>query len=285
MFYGDEIVAVRTNDHVVHVPIRPICDLLGVDWSAQRRRITRDTVLLGEMRSVAVTAMEGDRLITREMQCLPLDYISGFLFGINAERVKPELKERVVRYQRECYKVLAEAFQEGRLTADLAFDDLLAGESPAAQAYKMAAAIMQMARQQLLLEAQVGEHASRLDAYEERLELVESTLGDPGRFVTPDQAMQISQAVKMVAMELGKRTKKNEFGAVYGQLYRQFAVTGYKQLPASQFDRAMSWLTDWYQRITGATSPDKAPLLIPPNLMQGSAPGRVVAKENNGLIR
>ena len=135
------------------------------------------------------------------------------------------------------------------------------------------------------LPRQVGEHASRLDAYEERLELVEATLGDPGRFVTPDQAMQISQAVKMVAMELGKRTKKNEYGAVYGQLYRQFAVTGYKQLPASQFDRAMSWLTDWYQRITGATSPDKAPLLIPPNLMQGSAPGRVVAKENNGLIR
>lgn len=109
------------------------------------------------------------------------------------------------------------------------------------------------------LPRQVGEHASRLDAYEERLELVEATLGDPGRFVTPDQAMQISQAVKMVAMELGKRTKKNEYGAVYGQLYRQFAVTGYKQLPASQFDRAMSWLTDWYQRITGATSPDEAP--------------------------
>ena len=259
MFYGDEIVAVRTNDHVVHVPIRPICDLLGVDWSAQRRRITRDTVLLGEMRSVAVTAMEGDRLIAREMQCLPLDYISGFLFGINAERVKPELKERVVRYQRECYKVLAEAFQEGRLTADPTFDDLLAGESPAAQAYKMAAAIMQMARQQILLEAQVGEHASRLDAYEERLELVEATLGDPGRFVTPDQAMQISQAVKAVAMELTKRTKRNEYGSVYGQLYRQFGVTGYKQLPASQFDRAMLWLTDWYKRITGATSPDEVP--------------------------
>ena len=109
------------------------------------------------------------------------------------------------------------------------------------------------------LPRQVGEHASRLDAYEERLELVEATLGDPGRFVTPDQAMQISQAVKMVAMELSKRTKRNEYGSVYGQLYRQFAVTGYKQLPASQFDLAMLWLTDWYKRITGVTSPDEVP--------------------------
>ena len=258
-FYGDDIIAVRMADGTIHVPVRPICELLGVNWAGQYRRINRDTVLAEEVRSIAVATREGDRVVTREMQCLPLDYVSGFLFGINADRVKPELKERVVRYQRECYKVLAEAFQEGRLTADPTFDDLLAGESPAAQAYKMAAAIMQMARQQLLLEAQVGEHASRLDAYEERLELVEATLGDPGRFVTPDQAMQISQAVKMVAMELGKRTKKNEYGAVYGQLYRQFAVTGYKQLPASQFDLAMLWLTDWYKRITGVTSPDEVP--------------------------
>ncbi|MCB0013796.1 MAG: ORF6C domain-containing protein, partial [Anaerolineales bacterium] len=73
------------------------------------------------------------------------------------------------------------------------------------------------------------------------------------------QAMQISQAVKTVALELGKRTKKNEYGAVYGQLYREFAVTSYKQLPASQFEKAMSWLTNWYKRITGATGPDEVP--------------------------
>ena len=258
-FYGDEIIAVRTGDSMVHIPIRPICELLGVDWSAQRRRINRDTVLSEEMRSVAVTTTEGERLVTREMQCLPLDYISGFLFGINADRVKPELKERVVRYQRECYKVLADAFREGRLTADPTFDDLLAADSPAVQAYKMASAIMQMARQQILLEAQIGEHANRLDEYGQRLELIETTLGDPGQHITPDQAMQISQAVKIVAMELGKRTKKNEYGAVYGQLYRQFAVTSYKQLPASKFDEAMSWLTGWYKRITGATSPGEVP--------------------------
>ena len=205
---------------------------------------------------MAVTATEGERLVTRQMQCLPLDFISGFLFGINADRVKPELKERVVRYQRECYKVLADAFREGRLTAEPVFDDLLASDSPAAQAYRMAAAIMQMARQQILLEAQVNEQAARLDVHEERLELIESTLGDPGRFVTPDQAMQISQAVRTVAMELGKRSKKNEYGAVYGQLYRQYGITGYKQLPANKFESAMKWLTDWYRRVTGATGGD-----------------------------
>lgn len=52
------------------------------------------------------------------MLCLPLDYLNGFLFGVSATRVRPELQERVILYQERCYKVLSEAFQEGRLTSD-----------------------------------------------------------------------------------------------------------------------------------------------------------------------
>jgi hypothetical protein len=252
-FYGDDIIAVRMADGTIHVPVRPICDLLGVTWAAQYRRVNRDAVLAEEMQSIAVTTREGDRMVTRNMQCLPLDYVSGFLFGINADRVKPELKDRVIRYQRECHKVLAEAFREGRLTADPTFDDLLDNETPAVQAYRMATAIMRMARQQILFEAQMGEHASRLDAHEERLELIESTLGDPGHYVTPDQAMQISQAVKTVAIALTKKTKRNEFGAVYGELYRKFKITSYKMLPASRFQEAMDYLTEIHQGLVGDT--------------------------------
>ena len=42
------------------------------------------------------------------------------MFGINADRVKPELRDRVIRYQLECYKVLHEAFETddaGKITA------------------------------------------------------------------------------------------------------------------------------------------------------------------------
>ncbi|MCA9969339.1 MAG: ORF6C domain-containing protein [Anaerolineales bacterium] len=254
-FYEDTVVAVRLAGGDIYVPIRPICDNLGVTLAGQRERINRDPVLAEAVTSVSVTLTQQ----AREMLCLPLKYIPGWLFGMNANRVKPALRDRIIRYQRECYDVLFAAFSEGRLTTDPTFDDLLAADSPAVQAYKMAAAIMQMARQQILLEAQLGAHAARLDAYEERLELVESTLGDSGRYVTPDQAMQISQAVKVIALEQSKRTRKNEYGAVYGQLYRQFAITSYKQLPANRFDEAMTWLTDWYKHITGATGPDDVP--------------------------
>ena len=63
--------------------------------------------------------------------------------------------------------------------------------------------------------------------------------------------MQISQAVKAVAIVLGKQTKRNEFGAVYGELYRRFEITSYKRLPAARFDEAMGFLTEWHISLTG----------------------------------
>ena len=94
-FYGDTIVAVRAKGSGVYIPVRPICELLGVDWSAQRRRISRDAVLSDVAMSVVVTttdiATDSRRPRSSELLALPLDTISGFLFGINADRVKPVL--------------------------------------------------------------------------------------------------------------------------------------------------------------------------------------------------
>jgi len=103
----------------------------------------------------------------------------------------------------------------------------------------------------MLLESQLEAHASKIVDHDKRLEEIETTLGDPGRAITPDQAMQISQGVKAVAIAYGKQTKKNEFGAVYGELYRREGVTSYKQLPAQLFDAVMKWLSTWYQDVTG----------------------------------
>lgn len=253
LFYDDEITAVLVqleDERQVYIPLRPICEYLGLDWSAQTRRIRRDPVLSKWATFVAITATnleEAQKGGNPNMLCLPLDYLNGFLFGVSATRVRPELQERVILYQERCYKVLSEAFQEGRLTSDPAFDDLLASDTPAAQAYKMAAAIMKMARQQLMLEAQLETHTTQLADHENRLELVEEQLGDTKRHITPEQAMQISQAVKAVAHELGKRTKRNEYGGVYGELYRRYNINSYKILPKSKFEDALNWLNEWLQ--------------------------------------
>lgn len=66
-FYGDSLIAVRVSDGGVYVPVRPICELLGIDWNCQRRHINRDPVLTEEMRGVDVTSTPGGR---QTMLCL-----------------------------------------------------------------------------------------------------------------------------------------------------------------------------------------------------------------------
>lgn len=46
----------------------------------------------------------------RVMLCLPLDYLNGWLFKIDARRYKGERQALIIRYQKECYRVLAEHF-------------------------------------------------------------------------------------------------------------------------------------------------------------------------------
>lgn len=246
-FYDDQITAVLVEDGTVYVPLRPICDLLGVAWSAQRTRIKRDPILSNELTTcVIVTITQGQPPQRREMSCLSVDFISGFLFGINANRVKPELREKIIRYQYESYKVLAEAFNEGRLTMDDGVEALIQADpdNVAVQAYQMAMAIAKLARQQLAIEVHLQNQSEMLTDHEVRLEQLEASLSDDAH-ISDAQAAQLSQAVKAVAIVLGQQTKRNEFPGVYGELYRRYDCSSYKLLKKKDFDSAMNWLNEW----------------------------------------
>ena len=237
-FYGDELVAVKVADGQVYVPVRPLCELLGVSWTGQRRRINRDDVLSDVTRSVNVTFTEPNRTRQINMICLPLEYINGFLFGINAGRVKPELKERINRYRRDCYRVLAEAFQE-----PTALD-------PLAQVEQLGRALITLAREQREFDNRLGETEEKIGNIDQRVIILEERTA-PSNQITDAQASQISQAVKAVAMKLSEKTGRNEYGGVYGELYRKFEITSYKLLPVGEFKDAMTWLSEWYQQIAG----------------------------------
>jgi hypothetical protein len=254
VFYDDEITAVRLENGRIFIPVRPICEALGLDWSAQYRRINSDMVLSDVSMSVVVTATDinvsSRRPRTSEMLCLPLDYLNGWLFGVNAKRVKDAIRDRLVRYQRECYKVLGEAFHDGRLSTDTDFESLLnQADSDVAQAYRMALAIVQLARQQVIMDGRLQVAEIQLTSHAQRLDQIEATLTDDGRIITEVQASHLSQAVKAVAMAMSKPN----FQQVYGQMYRHYEITSYKLLPAAKFDDAMKFLTAWFVRLTGSS--------------------------------
>jgi hypothetical protein len=257
VFYDDEITAVLVEEggrQEVYVSLRQMCDLLGVSYQGQIRRINDDPVLARQVKGVNITfTPSGGRGGGLQMtNCLPLDYLNGWLFGINANRVKEEVRSRLIIYQEKCYKVLAEAFREGRLTTDSSFDELLKQASnDVVEAYQIAQAIMKLARNQIMLEARLDDHTQTLDDHGRRLETIEADMHQEDRYISESQATQISQAVKAIAIALGKQTGQNEFGATWGEFYRRFGVSKYRYLPISKFEEALAWLNEFYQSLTG----------------------------------
>ena len=102
-------VACALVDGVPYVAMRPLCDALEVTWPRQRRAIKNDPVLASTVAEMATVGADGK---TRSMLCLPLDYLNGWLFRLDAGRYKPgdPRRDRIIAYQRECYRVLRDRF-------------------------------------------------------------------------------------------------------------------------------------------------------------------------------
>jgi hypothetical protein len=257
-FYGDELTAVLVQEDeqdIVYVPLRPICDFLGLSWPAQTRRIRRDPVLSDVARGVAIMATPGGR---QEMTCLPLEYLNGWLFGVSASRVKEELRDRLIRYQRECYRILASAFVDRSHTA----------VSPAAatllQVRDMGLAIVRMAEEQLVL-------TERVETAENRLQKAAVFMGDigrrvsilekriaPGEPITDEQAAEVAQQVKALAITLTGQDKaergrsQNHYQGIFGELHRRFGVTSYKLIPQGKYAAVLEFLDNWLAAIQQA---------------------------------
>ena len=97
---------IATNDEQL-VAIRPICAALGVDVDSQRKRIERDEIL--GPTAVMMTVVAADRK-EREMYCIPLRYVFGWLFSIDTSRVNEEARLAVAAYKKECYDALYHHF-------------------------------------------------------------------------------------------------------------------------------------------------------------------------------
>ena len=91
------------------IPIRPICDALGVSMQKQLEKIKEDEDLTSTVTLRVMVAADGK---DREMVCLPIEFVFGWLFTINPKNVKPEAQAAVRQYRMQCYKALYEYFTE-----------------------------------------------------------------------------------------------------------------------------------------------------------------------------
>lgn len=101
-----DIVTVE-RDGEIFVPIKPICEAIGIDVDAQRNKLNSDQFFNSTTAIIAAVAADEKE---REMYCIRLRDVYGWLATINPGKVAPEAREAVTRYRRECYDVLYEHF-------------------------------------------------------------------------------------------------------------------------------------------------------------------------------
>lgn len=110
-FYNDTLLIGTASDGTKVVAIKPICESIGVDHATQLKKIETDPKF--SYRHTPTTGADGKQY---SMFCIPIDQVTGWLFTINANKVKPESREALLRYQRECMVALNKHFMPEGVT-------------------------------------------------------------------------------------------------------------------------------------------------------------------------
>lgn len=278
-FYEDEIVAVRDEGGTVWLPVRHVCDLLGVDRTAQIRRIQRDVVMSRHLDTLPVTLPDGRRY---EMDCLPLKYVRAWLFGINASRVKEEIRDKLVRYQEEVIEIIDRAFSRDLPAEGLDDAVIRAMRDNALQQAQLWEMMLAEKRRLRLTEELVQEHDDQLLAHEKRLWQHDLTLGEalselarlreqqgaiaarfsdvarllptPTDTIGPAQKAALKALVDdLVAAAEAKGVRlgqgRNNYPAVWGAFKQRFDLARYDELTLAHYDDALAWLKGWLDRV------------------------------------
>lgn len=95
------------EDGQIFVPVKPICEALGVAHQVQQDVIKKHPIWGSVITLRVTTGGDGKQY---EMLCIPLKYAFGWLMGIDARSVKPEAYESVIRYQEAAYDALYDRF-------------------------------------------------------------------------------------------------------------------------------------------------------------------------------
>ena len=105
----NNVAIVVTDDNDQLVPLRPICDALGIDFEGQRQRLKRDEIFSSVTFMTKATGSDGKEY---EMFCLPIEFVFGWLFSIDTNRVSEDVRPNIIKYKLECHKVLYQHFNE-----------------------------------------------------------------------------------------------------------------------------------------------------------------------------
>lgn len=108
-FYGASLYIVNHNGEP-YTPMKPIVEGMGMDWKSQFIKLKqRFKTCVVEI----TMQLPGDNQ-RRSVICLALRKLNGWLQTISPNKVRPEIRERVIQYQEECDDVLYDYWTKGQ---------------------------------------------------------------------------------------------------------------------------------------------------------------------------
>lgn len=99
-FNGQQVITAM-NDGMAYVAMKPIVENLGMSWSSQIRKVLNQSEKYGYAH-MSIPSKGG----IQQMLCIPLRKLNGWLFSINPAKVRADIRDRLVKYQEECFTVL-----------------------------------------------------------------------------------------------------------------------------------------------------------------------------------
>lgn len=86
-----------------YVPIRSVCQAIGVDYSSQMKEVKSNGILSSVVVPVTTTGADSK---SYKMTCIPVEFVYGWIFSISEKRVAESAREALIQYKLEAYKAL-----------------------------------------------------------------------------------------------------------------------------------------------------------------------------------
>ncbi|HFI3932145.1 phage antirepressor Ant [Escherichia coli] len=109
-FNGQQIITAMAAG-VAYVAMKPIVENLGMSWGTQQQKLMKQ---LDKFNCIHMNMVAADGKL-RKLLCLPLKKLNGWLFSINPEKVRADIRDKLIQYQEECFTVLHDYWTKGHV--------------------------------------------------------------------------------------------------------------------------------------------------------------------------
>lgn len=130
-FHSAELLIIE-HDGQPYIPMKSVVEGMGLTWQSQHEKLKNR--FNSTITEIMIVAQDGKN---RLMTCLPLKKLFGWMMTISPNKVKPELKETIIKYQDECDDVLWSHWTGKLNTQRKAFDEKLSKAKGSMSSYGM----------------------------------------------------------------------------------------------------------------------------------------------------